>query len=47
MLVIYRLSIIPSKNNPGGILILRNSVINGILGNFKELRNLIPESTNP
>ena len=35
-------SIIPSKNNAGGILILRNSVFNWILRNFSEFRHLIP-----
>ena len=36
------MSIIPSKNYSGGILILRNSVLNGMPRNFTEFRNLIP-----
>ena len=39
---ITNMSIIPSKNNFGGILILGNSVFNGFLRNFTEFRNLIP-----
>ena len=39
-------SIIPSKNNCGGILILRNSVFNGISRNFTEFRNLFRRESN-
>ena len=40
-----RVSIIPSKNNSGGILIGRNSLFNGILRNFTQFRSLIPEES--
>ena len=36
------MSIIPSKNNFGGILILWNSVFDGIPQNFMEFGSLIP-----
>ena len=37
-----RVSIIPTEHNSAGILIIRNSVFNGIFRNLTEIRDLIP-----